>query len=174
MAAIGKQVRKKYPDVLFVAETPYQYGSQHPHATAYRIVYGANPTSCDYADMVLFRNTGPLNASEQQALSEAKKRTGQRFILTYRTYSDWDLERNDPAFSRSAQLYASQAAQSGNGFGFYSWNEMVDVHVAFSASHPKEDSWTLDRSERAVDLLGEMAKQYRDLVSLRPSKHAVE
>lgn len=82
LARMAALVRQKYPDVLFLAEIPYQYGSEHPHARGYRIGYGANPRSCDYADIVLFRNTGPLSAKEAKSLKEHQARTGQKFILT--------------------------------------------------------------------------------------------
>ena len=37
---------------------------------------GPNPESCDYADIVLFRCTGPLTASEAQSLQRHRRRTG--------------------------------------------------------------------------------------------------
>jgi len=58
---IGALLRRKHPEMLLLAEVPYQYGSEHPDARGYRICFGANPESCDWADIVLFRNTGPLN-----------------------------------------------------------------------------------------------------------------
>jgi len=164
LGAMAEKVRGKHPEALFLAEIPYQYDSQHPHAKGYRIAYGANPSSCDYAEMVLFRNTGPLTEAEIQALAQARERTGQRFILTYRTYSDWDIPPNDPRFRRSVELYASQAAELGDGFGFYSWNEMVDVHVAYSPSPPKKQDWTREQAQRAIALMGEMVRKYRELV----------
>lgn len=166
LAGIGKEVRRKWPDVLLMAEYPYQYEAEHPHARAYRIQYGADPISCDWADIVLLRATGPLTASELAALQRHRRRTGQRFVLTYRTYSDWDVAPSKPLFQQSVEMYAGQAARHGEGFGFYSWNEMVDTHVAFSTAMPAEQQhgWTAERSERAVALLAAMVRRYRELV----------
>ena len=166
-AALGRMaaaVRERHPDVLVLAEIPYQYGSKHPHAVGYRIDYGANPSSCDYADIVLFRNTGPLNTAEQQVLRDAQARTGQRFVLTYRTYSDWDLEASSPKFAAGVETYAGQAAKLASGFGFYSWNEMVDVHVAHAPNPPKGTGWTAERAERAIGLIEAMVGRYRAVV----------
>ncbi len=165
LSAIGREVRKTHPDVLLMAEYPYQYEAEHPHARAYRIQYGADPVSCDWADIVLIRATGPLSAGELTALERHRKRTGQRFVLTYRTYSDWDVSPASAAFARSVETCAGQAAQHGDGFGFYSWNEMVDTHVAFSPAVPagEQSGWTPERSERAIRLLGAMAARYRSL-----------
>jgi hypothetical protein len=163
---IGAAVRRKYPEVLFLAETPYQYESRHPHAENYRIGYGANPESCDWAEVVLFRCTGPLTPAETEALHRHEQRTGQRFVLTYRTYSDWDVTPQAGVFQRSVETYAGQAAGLGSGFGFYSFNEMVDTHVAFSSALPADQQagWTAERAERAIGLMGAMAKRYLELV----------
>jgi len=162
LARMAALVRRKYPDVLLLAEIPYQYGSEHPHARGYRIAYGANPESCDYADIVLFRNTGPLSQKESRALRDHQRRTGQRFILAYRTYSDWDVAPDSPDFKRSLALYADQAASLASGFGFYSFNEMVDTHVAYSKAMSPEaqKGWTPERSERAIELIKAMVKRY--------------
>lgn len=165
LSAIGKDVRKTHPNVLLMAEYPYQYEGEHPHAKAYRIQYGADPVSCDWADIVLIRATGPMAAPELAALERHRKRTGQRFVVTYRTYSDWDVSPASDAFARSVGAYAGQAAQHGDGFGFYSWNEMVDTHVAFSTVMPasQQAGWTAERAERAIKLVGAMAARYRSL-----------
>lgn len=166
LAKMASIVREKYPDVLFLAEMPYQYGSQHPHARGYRIGYGANPRSCEYADIVLFRNTGPLTTEETETLKDYQKKTGQKFILTYRTYSDWDVDINSTAFNNSVKTYAEQASSLANGFGFYSFNEMVDTHVAHSKSISDEEQkgWTTERSNKAIKLMSAMVEHYIKLV----------
>jgi hypothetical protein len=166
LARMASIVREKYPDVLFLAEIPYQYGSQHPHARGYRIGYGANPRSCEYADIVLFRNTSPLTADEAKTLQDYQEKTGQKFILTYRTYSDWDVEPESSAFNDSVSTYAEQAASLANGFGFYSFNEMGDTHVAYSSTMSDEEQkgWTAKRSDKAIKLMGAMVKRYIESV----------
>jgi hypothetical protein len=165
LARMASMVRQKYPDVLFLAEIPYQYGSQHPHAQSYRISYAANPRSCEYADIVLFRNTAPLTADEAKTLQDYQK-TGQKFILTYRTYSDWDVEPESQAFIESVKTYAEQASSLANGFGFYSFNEMGDTHIAYSTtmSEDEQKGWTKERSEKSAKLMGEMVKHYIESV----------
>jgi len=163
LRAIGKELRRKWPDVLLMAEYPYQYEAEHPHARSYRIQYGANPESCDWADIVLLRATGPLSVNERAALERHRKRTGQSFVLTYRTYSDWDVPAESDLFRRSVQTYAGQASTLADGFGFYSWNEMVDTHVAFSRAmtEAEQHGWTAERAERAIGLIGAMIQEYR-------------
>jgi hypothetical protein len=79
-----------------MAEIPYQYGSRHPHAAGYRIAYAANPESCDHADMVLFRVTGPLDEGEIAALRRHRARTGQKFLIAFRTYMTWAGRAGEP------------------------------------------------------------------------------
>jgi hypothetical protein len=173
LARMAGRVRARWPNVLILAEVPYQYDAEHPHAKSYRIAYGANPESCDYADIVLFRCTGPLSASEARSLERHRRRTGQRFVLTYRTYSDWDVRPASDAFRQSVRLYAGQAAALGDGFGFYSYNEMVDTHLAYSAamSAKEQQGWSPERAERAIRLVESMVGHYREQVaapSVRP------
>jgi len=172
LARMAALVRARRPDVLFLAEVPYQYDAEHPHAKDYRIVYGANPESCDYADIVLFRCTGPLAASEAQSLERHRRRTGQRFVLTYRTYSDWDVRPGTDAFQQSVRLYADQAAALGDGFGFYSFNEMVDTHLAYSPamSAQQPSGWSPERAERAIGLAGAMVRRYLQQVAARSDR----
>jgi hypothetical protein len=37
-------------------------------------------------------------------------------VMTYRTYSDWDVRPETDAFQRTVRLYADQAAALGDGF----------------------------------------------------------
>jgi len=103
------------------------------------VSHRANPRSCKYADIVLFRNTGPLTADEAKTLQDYQKKTGQKFILTYRTYSDWDVDPESSAFNDPVRTYSEQVASLPNGFGFYSFNEMGDTHVAYSSAMSEEE-----------------------------------
>jgi len=158
-------LRETYPDVLILAEVPYQFAGQHPHAEAFRIGYGSNPSCTRSADLVWFRCTAPLTEEEADYLAEWQAETGQPVVLTYRTYSDWCNERSDGEKSFSAELYGGQAARCGNGFGFYSWNEMVDTHVA--PSPPEETGHlgrlTVEQSDRGVALMKAMIARYLEL-----------
>ena len=167
--SLGRQaalLREKYPDVLILAEVPYQFTSKHPHAERFRIEYASNPSCTLSADMVWFRCTGPLNQEEAEYLAAWQAETGQPVVLTYRTYSDWCNERSEDATQASADLYGGQAAKWGNGFGFYSWNEMVDTHVA--PSRPEDAGHngplTPEQSERGIALMGAMVSRYLGIV----------
>ncbi|MBM3476299.1 MAG: hypothetical protein FJX75_23755 [Armatimonadetes bacterium] len=167
--SLGKQaalLRQKHPDVLILAELPYQFASKHPHAIGYRIGYAANPSCVRSADILFFRCTGPLNQEEADFLAQWTKKTGQPSILTYRTYSDWSNERSVEDTQKSADLYAGQAMKWANGFGFYSWNEMVDTHVA--PSRPEDTGHngplTPEQSERSVALMQAMVHRYLELL----------
>lgn len=157
MAAV---LRREVPEVLILAELPYQLGSRHPHAEGYRIAYAANPAAARSADLLLLRCTGPLDDAEAETLAAWRRETGQPVVLTYRTYSDWGTkERSPEETARLAELYAAQAADLADGFGFYSWNEMGDTHVA-----PSEDTapgaLTAAQSDNAVELMAEMVRAY--------------
>jgi hypothetical protein len=166
--SLGKQaalLRERHPDALILAELPYQFASKHPHAEGYRIGYAANPSCTRSADLLFFRCTGPLSQEEADFLTAWTAETRQPAILTYRTYSDWANERPAEDTQRNADLYGGQAARYASGFGFYSWNEMVDTHVA--PSRPEDltnpGALTPDQSERSVALMQAMIATYLQL-----------
>ncbi len=167
--SLGRQadlLRKTHPDVLILAELPYQFKSRHDHAESYRIGYAANPSCVRSADILWFRCTGPLNQEETAFLAGWRTKTGQPAILTYRTYSDWARNRSDKDTDEAARLYAAQAAEFGSGFGFYSWNEMVDTHVA--PSRPRDvrehGGLTREQSQLAVALMEAMVRRYLAII----------
>jgi len=166
LGIMAARLRRTYPDVLILAELPYQLASKHPHAEGYRIGYAANPSCLRSADIIFFRCTGPLSVEEAEALQQWTAETGQPAILTYRTYSDWANERPEEDIQRNADLYAGQAAQYASGFGFYSWNEMVDTHVAPSREQDMGNPGALtpDQSARSVALMEAMVRKYLELV----------
>ena len=166
LGIMAARLRRTHPDVLILAELPYQLKSQHPHAEGYRIGYASNPSCIKSADIIFFRCTGPLSQEEADYLKAWTAETGQPAILAYRTYSDWCNERPEEDTASSAELYAGQAAQYANGFGFYSWNEMVDVHLAPSREEDMENrgALTAEQSARGAALMGAMVKRYLELV----------
>lgn len=167
LSRMAARVREKHPEVLMLAEAPYQWGSRHPHAVGYRIGYAANPVSCDWADIVFFRCTGPLTQDEADALAAERRLTGQRTILTYRTYSDWAVPADSAAFGDTARLLGGQAALHAGGFGFYSWNEMVDVHVAHSGRPELDKEWTAAQADQAAALMAASIAEYRRRIEER-------
>jgi hypothetical protein len=166
LGKMADRLRRKHPEVLILAELPYQFAAEHPDAKSYRIQYAANPSCARSADILFFRCTGPLSQGEADFLTAWRKETGQPAIMTYRTYSDWAKELPAKITADSADLYAGQAAKYGNGFGFYSWNEMVDTHVAPSRPEDmgKPGALTPEQSARSVDLMRAMVKRYLEIV----------
>ena len=102
----------------------------------------------------------------KQGLCRITKKNRAKFILTYRTYSDWDVDPESSAFNDSVRTYAEQAASLANGFGFYSFNEMGDTHVAYSSAMSEEEQkgWTAKRADKAIKLIGAMVKLYMESV----------
>ncbi len=170
LGEIARRLRRTHPEVLILAELPYQFASRHPDAQGYRIGYAANPSCVASADILFFRATGPLNQEEADFLTRWTARTGQPAIMTYRTYSDWANERPAADTARNAQLYAGQGAGLANGFGFYAWNEMVDTHVAPSLPTMMNmpGALTPEQSARSVALMRAMIARYLELVGKGP------
>jgi len=155
-------LRKTHPEVLILAEVPYQFESQHPHAISYRVMYGCNPSVCDYADIVLFRCAGLMSGAEEDYLRDYRARTGKPVVITYRTFSDWG---EMPA---AAELIAGQAAKLGSGLGYYSWNEMVDVHLVAPGPGSPTNNMTVEPevSARMIDFVGKVNTLYISKVGM--------
>ena len=166
LGMMAARLRRTHPEIVILAELPYQLASKHPHAEGYRIGYTTNPSCTRSADIIFFRCTGPLHQEEAEFLEAWVKETGQPAILTYRTYSDWCNQRSDDDTRKSADLYAGQAMKFGNGFGFYSWNEMGDTHVAPSRPEDMDKRGALspEQSARGAALMKAMVKRYLELV----------
>ena len=60
------------------------------------------------------------------------------------------------------KAYPEQAARIADGFGFYSWNEMVDTHVVPDPEPPLNPNSRITRpeSDAAISSLGSMAKRF--------------
>jgi hypothetical protein len=128
-ARIAQRLRMKYSDLLFVAEIPYEFGYQHPHALGYLWEYAALPEMATWADIILIRSGGFPSPESVRLMAEFAGRNRIEFIYTHRTSA-----RQGPGhgeFSHAvARKYAGQAATYANGIGYYSWNEMVDAHIS--------------------------------------------
>ncbi len=151
MGEIGRRLKAKYPDLLIAAELPYEMFSEHPHAIGFRI-YGAHtPEATLHADITVLRCTGCLSERIENALVKWQKDTGRHLVITYRTYrgiADLILQEENTDYHG----IGAQAARIGDGFGFYSWNEMVDTHIAaepdlehpygaFFMNKEQQDAW---------------------------------
>lgn len=165
LVAMKKQVRKEFPDVLIVTELPYQIECEHPHGRSYRVHGGANPSATEHADILVIRSTGLLSEAEEKAHLAFKKRTGMKTVLTYRTYQHWGADILSGKMKREDILaYASEASRLAEGFGFYSFNEMVDTHLAPDPNpplNPANRPVSAKESEAALAAIGEMVKAYK-------------
>jgi hypothetical protein len=171
LGMVAARLRRTHPDVLILAEVPYQFRFDHPHAEGYRIGYACNPSCVRSADIVFCRCGSLLSQESADFTEEWSRKTGQPAILTYRTYSDWCNERPAEEVARLAELYATSSARYGSGFGFYSWNEMVDTHVAPSPpdAMEKPGALTPEQSERGFALMAAMVKRYLEIVGGKPA-----
>lgn len=161
---MAAELRKTWPDVLILAELPYQMASDHPHAQGYRVIYGTNPSCVHGADILFFRCTGPLSDTEARYLQEFRKITKQPVVLSFRTYCDWGNERPAEEATRIAEIYAKQALEYGDALAFYSWNEMVDTHLAptYSGEYLTPGDLNPEQSQRAIALTDQMMQIYLD------------
>ncbi len=165
LAEISRQLKARYPDLVIATELPYQFGAAHPHAVSYRVVNGANPSSADHADILMLRATDALTPAEERALRNHRRRTGQKIILTYRTYHQWGSQLLTGSRSQADmdRLLTDPALRLADGFGFYSWNEMVDTHVVADPDPPYHPDHRLGarESEALIASLGAMAQRFR-------------
>ncbi|HSV72317.1 MAG TPA: hypothetical protein VLH79_00990 [Chthonomonadales bacterium] len=106
---IARRIRATNLGVLFAAAVPYRHEGAHPHAQPCRVRYSASPTSCHWAEIMLGRFTGHMSQTEAQALARHCRRTGHAFVLTRRTYPDWDVAPDAPASAQSSARNAPSA-----------------------------------------------------------------
>ena len=162
---IKERLIQKHPDLLIAAELPYQIGSLHPDAISYRVSSGANPSAAYHADILVIRATDTLTDDEQRQLLDYKKKTGQKIILTYRTYNDWreQIASGKMTNEDMSKRYADQASKIADGFGFYSWNEMVDTHIIAIPKEvlPNDNHQISHQPDALIDALKYVSQKYR-------------
>lgn len=132
LADVKASLLKDYPDLLFLVEVPYNFSNNHPQAISYTFERGMFPDAVAHADIVMFRTVD--NALSQEELTECRnlQMEGKFVILSHRTY---DVDR----FSGEdrQKLIIWQATNYANGLGYYTWNEMLDTHIA---RHPDTEA----------------------------------
>lgn len=168
LSEIKARLKKKFPDLLIATEMPYQMQCKHPHAVGYRINTGCNPSAARHADIVVIRATAPLTGEEEKAVLNFKKQTGAQVVLTYRSSPSWGKDMISGARSQAEmnRLHAEQAARIADGFGVYSWNEMVDVHMMPDPEPPGNPDAVVTETEsaRTVDMLAGMVAAFTKAV----------
>lgn len=148
LARAGRLVREKHPEVLFLAEVPYTFSSPHPHAVTHRIAAASLPQAVTYADIVMFRTVSPILSQAELDDCRMLEGRGQRVILAHRTY-----EAANFCPAQAQQKTPGQAADYAHGLGYYSWNEMGDVHIA---------GW--DQTARMIEGITKINGRYQGLV----------
>lgn len=137
-AEIKARVRRKYPDLLFLAEVPYQFEGAHPHARSYKITCACTPETVRFADLLLVRWTqGRPSPEERTALAKYVHETGAQVVICYRVSKLLTGE------------FGSDTAEVANGLGYYSWNEMVDCHAVENPTAVGIDAFRIDAATSA-------------------------
>jgi hypothetical protein len=155
LSRMSAEIRRAVPHVIIGSETPYQIGAQHPDAISYTREFCAAAVADDHAEILVVRATDILTPAELKLQDEYRAR-GHAVVLTFRTYGNtYSTDNPDPGLDRTAfaRTLASQAAGHADGLGFYSWNELVDTHVAAGAGGRADVRMSDEQSARAVDLL---------------------
>jgi len=161
-ARIKEELLKKYPDMLFLAELPYQFEceSRCGDAVVYKWQYAALPEMVAYADILLIRSTGDMTDEELEALREFGKKYKIDLILTHRTHT----HVNPSQFSNYEDI-AKNAFEYASGLGIYSWNEMVDCHVAVNAEGIGAVPFRVDE-EKSSEMISNIEKLNREYLRL--------
>lgn len=129
MAAVCDRLRQRHDDLLFAAELPYEFGYAHPHALGYQWQYAALPAIAAWADILVIRTGGDPGEPSLSLLRDYVARTGCMLILTHRISPAQGPGRG-PLDAALIRRFATLSADLNAGLGYYSWNEMVDTHVA--------------------------------------------
>jgi hypothetical protein len=162
LAKMSAAIRRAVPDVIIGSEIPYQLGSQNPDAISYVREYCCEPVAADHAEILVVRSTGSLTPQEIK-LQDEYRQEGCAVVLTFRTYGNTyasDKPEDDMDRATFARTIADQARNHADGIGFYSWNELVDTHVAAGAGGREEVRMSDEQSARAVDLLKQVFADY--------------
>lgn len=168
LSAIRAGVLEKYPTAIIAVEVPYALADEHPHAWGYQVSNAAYADVAKHADILFSRGGGVSGNATRRALLDYQKRTGKQVIINHRISPEqgpgWEkLDREN-----IAELYANEAAAYCVGLGYYSWNEMVDVHMA-SNKHTSEDKpdaimyVTPEEHERLYKIVSEINHAYLDI-----------
>ncbi|MBO4547850.1 MAG: hypothetical protein J5758_01410 [Abditibacteriota bacterium] len=166
MAEIKRRLLEKYPDLLIATELPYEMYSDHPHGRGYAAYGAATPDTTRHAEINVLRCTGCLSTKTEDALIKWQRDTGQHLVITYRTYravADQMIREKNTDYYR----IGAQAARIGDGFGFYSWNEMVDTHIAAEPDPDKPyggEYMNIDQSNAWLALAAQQIREYRSIV----------
>jgi len=161
-ADIKKELLKKYPDMYFMAELPYQFdcGRRCGDYVGYKWQYAALPEMIAYADMLLIRSSGDVTLDEYESIREFKKKFKMDVILTHRTHT-----HGNPSQFSDYEDIAKNTLEYVDGLGIYSWNEMVDCHTAVNAEGVGAVPFRVDE-EKSAEMAGYIEKLNKEYVKL--------
>jgi len=120
MDDIAKQVRKRFKDVLFVAEVAYPFNSTSANAGVYRWNDANELKSAGFADILFVRTLG--NTLIGQPNNDVMVYGDKLVVPAYRLL--------DGASDKKAISLALDCAVTGNGMAYYNWNENADSSSA--------------------------------------------
>jgi len=140
------RLRVRFPNLLVMAEIPYHFADEHPHAWGYTVVHASTTQMAEYADIILLRSSGVLTERARRAVGEYIDRTGKPVVMTFRISPGQGPGHPRLSDADVATQYAHEAAAFCSGIGYYSWNEMVDVHMAMhhESTQPKDTMVKVD------------------------------
>ena len=132
-ALMAAKVREDYPEALIAVEIPYAFADEHPHAWGFTVAYASIREIADHADIVMLRGTGRIGERGRQAIADYIDTSGKPVVMLYRIAPGQGPGHSSVADEAVADLFAREAAAFCSGLGYYSWNEMVDVHIVGNA-----------------------------------------
>jgi hypothetical protein len=157
-AEITKRLKRRFPDLLILAEMPYPFDCPHPHGPAYQWSCAALPEAFRFADILMLRwIQGRPTQPERDAIARFRKMSRADVVICYRVSDMLSGE------------HGSDTAAIANGIGFYSWNEMVDAHAVENPPSVGTDAFRLDRaaSEKIVRGMDAAVQAYLAAVGRR-------
>ena len=165
--AVKAGLRKQYPNIQIAVEIPYGFGDELGVVWNHYVSNGITRNIAEHADIVILRGCGIRTERSRQIVSEYIDNTGKDVIFTHRISptqgpGDGKLDR-----ATIADLYAREAATCSTGLGYYSWNEMLDVHMlpneGTSAPPTAFCKVSQEQHERLCEIVNEINHKYLDI-----------
>jgi len=152
---VARQVRKRHKDVLFIAETPYPFGSTSPDAAAYQLSAANERKAIEFADILFVRTLGDTVSGEAKKQQDQILDSYKQVITAYRL--------PDGATEKDAIALAIDGASAGNGIAYYNWNEHVDT--VFAACNKPDKQQLLKTMNTVYDLICDPDKRHKTLLT---------
>lgn len=115
---VGRQVRKRHKDVLFVAEVAYPFGYDDPEANTYYWNDANDHKAVEFANIVFIRTVGNTTTPGMKRMQDLLMSRGKSVVLSYRFLSGVTAEKGIE--------FGLDCAKNANGLAYYNWNENAD------------------------------------------------